>query len=203
MVKINRIYTRTGDAGETGLGDGARVSKADPRVDAIGEVDTANAVVGLAVSVCDDQQPCHTAIRAALLDAQQDLFDLGADLCVPLTLEEAPGARLRVAPAQTKRLENAIDIWNKRLAPLTSFVLPGGCELAARLHVARTAVRTAERRLRVLFDTQPDTTNPETLVYLNRLSDLLFVLARVANDDGQADRLWTPGVNRDNQTDSA
>lgn len=197
MVKINRVYTRSGDAGQTGLGDGSRASKGDPRVEAYGEVDSANAAIGLAVAACDASVAAQRDIRDALLAVQQDMFDVGADLCAPIAAGESAGARLRVQPAQTQRLERAIDRFNERLTPLKTFVLPGGSEPACRLHLARTAARTAERRVAVLLDRQPDMTNPETLKYLNRLSDLLFVLARVANDDGKRDALWTPGANRD------
>lgn len=196
MVKITRVYTRQGDDGRTSLGDGSRTSKCDPRVEAYGEVDAANAAIGLAAAACDPRDRREQAIRQALLRVQQDLFDVGADLCAPKGSDEAEGARLRVTPQQSAALEQLIDRFNERLAPLTSFVLPGGSELAARLHLARAMVRTAERRVAVLLEEQPDTTHPEPLVYLNRLSDLLFVLARAANDDGAGDTLWKPGANQ-------
>ncbi len=198
MVKINRIYTRTGDDGTTGLGTGARVLKTDPRVVAYGTVDEANAALGLCV-VESDACPADSQGRAVgrlLREVQNDLFDVGADLCRPIAEGEAPGSRLRVAAAQTARLERAIDEHNARLKPLDSFVLPGGSSLASALHVARTVVRRAERDAVELLHQQPVLTNIETVRYLNRLSDLLFVLARVANDDGARDVKWVPGANR-------
>lgn len=192
MVKLNRIYTRTGDDGTTGLGTGARVSKASARVDAYGVVDEANACIGVAVTLAGDSQ----RIRDVLVACQHDLFDLGADLCTPVAPGEAPGQRLRIVPAQTKRLESQIDEFNERLAPLTSFVLPGGSPLSAALHVARTVARRAERLTVALVQVESEATNPETVRYLNRLSDLLFVLGRSANAWGVEDVLWVPGVNR-------
>ncbi|HYE02764.1 MAG TPA: cob(I)yrinic acid a,c-diamide adenosyltransferase [Phycisphaerales bacterium] len=198
MVKLNRIYTRTGDDGTTGLGGGGRVPKTDPRVEAYGTVDEANAAVGVAIAACRASEPggVSAQIAALLTRLQNDLFDVGADLCVPMASGEAAGARLRVTPGQTAALEAAIDRFNARLAPLNSFVLPGGTDLAAALHVARTVVRRAERRTVGLQQAEPDATNPEAVRYLNRLSDLLFVLARVANDDGKQDVLWSPGAGR-------
>lgn len=202
MVKLNRIYTRTGDDGTTGLGDGTRVAKVDVRVTAYGTVDEANAAIGQAVVAADaacrsEPAPRHAGSVAALLRSiQHDLFDVGADLCLPRGEREEEGARLRVSAAQTARLERAIDEHNERLAPLTSFVLPGGSPLAASLHVARTVVRRAERDVVALAAAQPGQTSPECVRYLNRLSDLLFVLARVANEDGARDVLWVPGANR-------
>ncbi|MBC7834362.1 MAG: cob(I)yrinic acid a,c-diamide adenosyltransferase [Phycisphaerales bacterium] len=202
MVKLNRIYTRTGDDGTTGLGDGSRVGKADIRVEAYGTVDEANAALGLAITKCSSTIAQGDSIRSLLISIQNDLFDVGADLCCPVRPEETvPGAasaksRLRVTPLQTKRLESAIDLHNERLAPLTSFVLPGGTNLAAALHLARTVVRRAERLTVTLLRAEPGQTNPETVKYLNRLSDLLFVLGRVANDDGAGDVLWVPGASR-------
>jgi cob(I)alamin adenosyltransferase len=195
MVKLNRIYTRTGDDGTTGLGSGGRVSKTDARVQAYGTVDEANAAIGLAVvqaagaglnSVSGD-------IARLLRDIQNDLFDVGADLCCPLMENEKPGTKLRVTREQTQRLENEIDTYNERLSPLDSFVLPGGTPLAAALHLARTIVRRAERDTVALHDREPTKTSMEAVRYLNRLSDLLFVLARVANDDGASDVKWVPG----------
>jgi cob(I)alamin adenosyltransferase len=186
MVYLSRIYTKSGDRGETGLGDGARVPKDHPRVAAYGAVDELNAVLGVAA--------CHgvDAPEADLLRSiQNDLFDVGADLCVPPTQGEAPGARLRVRPEQAARLEAAIDRLNAGLAPLTSFVLPGGRPAAAWLHFARTVCRRAERDVVALA--HRESVNPEVIVYLNRLSDLLFVLARVSNDNGKDDVLWKPG----------
>jgi len=201
MVKLNRIYTKTGDDGSTGLGDGSRVPKTSLRVEAYGTVDEANATVGVAVLQVGESA-LHAQIVELLRSIQHDLFDVGADLCVPIRpaegASESPG-KLRATPEQTKRLEDAIDTFNARLKPLNSFVLPGGTPLAAALHVARTAVRRAERCTVALQRTEPAATNAETVRYLNRLSDLLFVLARVANDDGAGgggDVLWIPGANR-------
>lgn len=194
MVKLTKIYTRAGDDGRTMLGSGARVSKADLRVEAYGTVDEANAAVGAAVLACRTPLP---SVAAQLLAVQQDLFDVGADLCTPITPDEAPGKRLRVIPAQTKRMEDLIDEHNAGLAPLSSFVLPGGSPAACALHLARTVCRRAERLVAALLETEPDQTNAEAMRYLNRLSDLLFVLARVANDDGRSDVLWQPGKHRD------
>ncbi len=194
MVKLNKIYTKTGDDGTTGLVGGARVSKSDPRVAAYGEVDEANAVLGVAIAAV---LPGDTLGIAALLRAvQNDLFDAGADLATPVKPGEKPGEALRVTPAQTARLETFIDRYNDRLKPLTSFVLPGGSVLASSLHVARTVVRRAERACVELLRREPQQSHAEPVRYLNRLSDLLFVLARVANDDGRADVLWIPGANR-------
>lgn len=197
MVKLNKIYTRTGDAGTTGLGTGSRVSKSSPRVAAYGTVDEANAAVGAAEIVCRGGSGPLSRIAALLRSIQQDLFDVGADLCVPYEAGEQPGAKLRVVESQTARLERLIDEFNERLAPLRSFVLPGGSAAASALHVARTVVRRAERDVVGLYETETASTNPETIRYLNRLSDLLFVLARVANDNGAADVLWVPGANRE------
>lgn len=193
MVKLNKIYTRTGDGGKTKLGDGATVPKTSVRVEAYGTVDEANATLGTAVAAAGDDNP---ALRDLLVRIQNDLFDVGADLCVPRTGEEAEGSALRTTEAQVKALEDVIDHWNERLQPLTSFVLPGGTDLACALHVARTVARRAERGIAHLLEVEPDTTNPQALIYLNRLSDLLFVLARVANHDGADDVLWVPGANR-------
>jgi len=191
VVKLNKIYTRTGDDGTTGLASGTRVRKDDPRVEAYGTVDEANAFVGLAIVRCVGPGE----IRDVLTAAQHDLFDLGADLATPGTPDEKPGSRLRILPAQTERLERHIDAFNARLSPLASFVLPGGTALSAALHAARTVVRRAERLAVALAAADP-TINPEAVKYLNRLSDLLFVLARVANADGRSDVLWVPGANR-------
>ncbi len=198
MVRLSKIYTKTGDAGQTGLGDGARVSKSDPRVEAYGAVDEANAAIGVAAIECDAADPLHNRIHAILIRAQNDLFDVGADLCAPISTGESSGQRLRVTPEQTKWLETAIDEHNADLKPLNSFVLPGGTRLAAALHVARTVVRRAEREVVRLIESAPKACNSETVVYLNRLSDLLFVLSRVANDHGARDVLWKPGATRGN-----
>jgi cob(I)alamin adenosyltransferase len=178
------------------------VAKDHPRVAAYGDLDEANAALGLAVLEADRAQaagqatPHAGAIAALLRSVQHDLFDAGADLCVPVKTGESGGSALRVTPGQTERLERAIDEHNARLGALTSFVLPGGTALACALHAARTAVRRAERSIVTLMGVEPDATNPEALRYVNRLSDLLFVLGRVANADGAKDVLWVPGANR-------
>ena len=194
MVKLNRIYTKAGDKGTTRLGDGAAVPKHDPRVEAYGTVDEANAAIGVAVAAIPQGE-----LRDALLTIQNDLFDVGADLCGPADESESAGGALRTTPGQVARLERLIDAHNERLADLTSFVLPGGSEAAARLHLARTIVRRAERLVARLLETDPTGTNPQAMIYLNRLSDLLFVLARVANDDGSQDVLWKPGAGRESK----
>lgn len=193
MVKLTRIYTRAGDDGRTMLGSGARVSKADLRVEAYGTVDEANAAVGAAVLACEGPA---AGLAETLRAVQHDLFDVGADLCTPRTKDEAEGARLRVQAGQTARLEALIDEHNAGLSPLSSFVLPGGTAAACALHTARTVCRRAERLVAALLEVEPEATNAETMRYLNRLSDLLFVLARVANDGGKGDVLWQPGKNR-------
>ena len=191
MVKLTRIYTRGGDKGETSLGDGARVAKHDPRVAAYGTVDEANATIGLA--------RLHTQgeLDEILARTQNDLFDLGADLCRPEGGGEGGGggrAPLRVSEAQVLRLEAEIDEINAGLEPLESFLLPGGTPAAAALHLARTVARRAEREITALAEAE--TVNPQAVRYINRLSDLLFVLARHANDGGAQDVLWEPGANR-------
>ncbi len=193
MVKLNRIYTKTGDDGTTGLGDGRRVLKTDQRVAAYGTVDEANASLGVAVVHVGDAK-----LKDLLKRIQNDLFDVGADLCCPIGADEVPGKRLRVVEAQTVRLERAIDEQNALLKPLDSFILPGGSVLAAALHVARTVTRRAERETVALMMAEPGETNVQTVHYLNRLSDLLFVLARVANQNGAADVKWVPGGGRAN-----
>jgi cob(I)alamin adenosyltransferase len=187
MVTLNRIYTKTGDKGETALGDGTRLPKTALRIEAFGTVDEANAVIGMA------RLHATGEIDAMLMRIQNDLFDLGADLCVPEDGRRAEG-RLRLAPAQVERLEREIDAMNENLSPLNSFVLPGGTPLAAHLHLARTVTRRAERLMVALAATEP--VNPAALQYANRLSDHLFVAARVANDGGKKDVLWVPGANR-------
>ena len=191
MVRLTRIYTRGGDKGKTSLGDGARVPKHDSRVAAYGTVDEANAAIGLV--------RLHATGEAdsMLARIQNDLFDLGADLCTPEKPESPdsdPDWALRVTPSQVERLEQEIDRLNAELAPLDSFVLPGGSPAAAYLHLARTVARRAERAMTELAATQP--VNPEAIKYVNRLSDHLFVLARHLNDKGRGDVLWTPGANR-------
>jgi cob(I)alamin adenosyltransferase len=186
MVYLSRIYTKTGDQGETGLGDGTRVRKDHPRVAAYGAVDELNAVLGLLAAHHPDA-PEADLVRTI----QNDLFDVGADLCVPPPAGEPAGARLRVTAGQAERLEQAIDQLNARLQPLGSFVLPGGRPSAAWCHLARTVCRRAEREVVTLAGLEA--VNPEVVIYLNRLSDLLFVLARTYNDDGRVDVLWQPG----------
>ncbi len=195
MVKLNKIYTRTGDDGTTGLGDGSRVAKADPRVDAYGTTDEANAALGLAVIACRDAGEPAAGLVSVLESLQHDLFDCGADLCTPIKQDGKEAQRLRVIPSQTERLEALIDRFNEDLEPLTSFVLPGGTPAAAALHLARTIVRRAERLAAATLEAEPDETNPNVIRYLNRLSDLLFVLGRVTNPTG--DVLWKPGANRE------
>jgi cob(I)alamin adenosyltransferase len=186
MVYLSRIYTKSGDQGETGLGDGSRVPKDYPRVTAYGGVDELNSVLGLITSHHPE------ASESDLLRAvQNDLFDVGADLCVPQAADEPAGTKLRVRPEQSARLEAAIDRLNAGLSPLTSFVLPGGRPAAAWCHLARTVCRRAERDVVTL--SHQESINPEVVVYLNRLSDLLFVLARAYNNNGKDDVLWQPG----------
>ncbi len=186
MVYLSRIYTKTGDAGETGLGDGSRVPKDHPRVTAYGSVDELNAVLGLLLA-----NDSGGAENELLRSIQNDLFDVGADLCVPQPPDEAAGAKLRIRPEQAARLETAIDRLNEPLSPLKSFVLPGGSLAAAWCHLARTVCRRAERDVIALA--HGEAVNPQVIVYLNRLSDLLFVLARVYNNQGRDDVLWQPG----------
>lgn len=187
MVRLTRIYTRGGDGGETSLGDGSRAPKQSLRVAAFGTVDEANAAIGMARLHADGE------VDAALARIQNDLFDLGADLCNPLTGRRSEGA-LRIAAAQVSRLEQEIDGWNAALPPLDTFVLPGGTPLAAQLHLARTVVRRAERLSAALAASEE--INPEALKYLNRLSDHLFVLSRHVNAQGAGDVLWKPGAHR-------
>lgn len=206
MVKLNKIYTKTGDDGTTGLVGGARVPKNEPRVEAYGTVDEANSQIGVAIiaatgasggGVSPARNPRVAArIGEVLASIQNDLFDVGADLATPIMKDEKPGAALRVTADQVSRLEGWIDEFNERLEPLNSFVLPGGTALAGALHVARTVVRRAERAAVALRAADEAATSPEAVRYLNRLSDLLFVVARVANDDGRVDVLWQPGAGR-------
>jgi cob(I)alamin adenosyltransferase len=190
MVVLNKIYTKTGDAGETALGNGARVAKHSMRVTAYGTVDEANAVVGLA------RQHSDGDIDAQLAMIQNDLFDLGADLCRPDMEQDADAEYppLRMTDAQVDRLEAEIDVMNDALEPLRSFILPGGSALAAHLHQCRTVSRRAER-LGVELATM-EAVNPAAIKYLNRLSDWFFVAARIANNGGKDDVLWVPGANR-------
>ena len=187
MVRLTKIYTRGGDKGKTSLGDGARVSKTSPRVEAYGDVDETNAVIGLVrlqTSGAEDEM---------LARIQNDLFDLGADLCTPE--QEAPKyPPLRIAQEQVDRLEQEIDRLNAELSPLNSFILPGGSAASAHLHLARTVCRRAERRMISLSDSEE--VNPVAIAYINRLSDFLFVLGRYLNNKGIEDILWIPGANR-------
>ena len=180
MVQLTRIYTKSGDKGKTSLGNGQRVPKSSLRIEAIGQVDEVNAHLGLCAG--DESQA-----KDLLLAIQQDLFDLGADLCMPMGETQS----LRITVQHCDQLEKMIDFYNQDLADLKSFVLPGGTPLSRYLHVTRTVVRRAERCLCALQDQEP--INPQALVYLNRLSDLLFVLSRYMNDKGAGDVLWVPG----------
>ncbi|MFA6109924.1 MAG: cob(I)yrinic acid a,c-diamide adenosyltransferase [Candidatus Latescibacterota bacterium] len=190
MVTLSRIYTRTGDGGQTRLGDWSEVAKTDPRVEAYGSVDELNATLGLVLGAAGLEPEVHRVLSLV----QHDLFDLGADLCRPIPEGEAEGAVLRVTAGQATRLEREIDRVNGSLEPLRSFVLPGGSPAAGWLHLARTVCRRTERRTWALA--ARERVNPQVMIYLNRLSDLLFVLARQANDQGKADRLWEPGLGR-------
>ena len=188
MVRLTKIYTRGGDKGETSLGDGARIAKHEPRIAAPGTVDEANAGIGLA------RLHASGEADAAFSRIQNDLFDLGADLCRPQGSDEKGQGPLRIIQAQIDRLEAEIDGMNAELAPLESFILPGGTEVSATLHLARTVVRRAERLITELARTEA--VNPAAIAYINRLSDHLFVLARHLNDKGGRDVLWRPGANR-------
>ncbi len=186
MVKLNKIYTRTGDDGTTGLADGTRRPKNDPRVVAIGSVDEANAALGL-VRLHSADDPALDVLLARL---QNELFDLGADLATPS--DNISWTPLRIKAHQVTALEEALDAYNEPISPLTSFILPAGSALSVHLHLARTVARRAERDAVTLAKIEGEPVNPEALKYLNRLSDLLFVLARHANDQGRADVLWVP-----------
>jgi cob(I)alamin adenosyltransferase len=192
MVRLTRIYTRGGDQGETSLADGARVKKYSLRVEVMGAIDESNAAIGVA-RLHTSGRHAFAGIDNMLARVQNDLFDLGADIATPEA--EEPGKRaLRIASQQVERLEHEIDALNAELEPLDSFVLPGGTEVGAMLHLARTIVRRAERLMVALADEEQ--TNPEAIKYLNRLSDHLFVLARTSNDKGRSDVLWHPGAHR-------
>jgi cob(I)alamin adenosyltransferase len=193
MVRLNKIYTRTGDDGTTGLGNGERRLKSDLRIEAGGAVDEANACVGLARLHTAQAYP---AIDAILERVQNDLFDLGADLTTPESAEPLGFEPLRVVASQVAGLERDIDALNSALQPLRSFVLPAGSPASTALHLARTVARRAERALVALGENRGEIVNPEAVRYLNRLSDLLFVAARAVNDNGKADVLWVPGKNR-------
>ncbi len=190
MVKLNKIYTRTGDTGSTRLATGEKVNKWHPRVTAYGAVDETNSALGLAA--------LHAAgeLAAAIARIQNDLFDLGADLATPDRGEKLEFEPLRIVQAQTDRLETEIDAMNEAIPPLDSFVLPGGSALAAQLHLARTLARRAERQIAELAAMDDETVSNQALAYANRLSDWLFVAARAANDNGAADVKWVPGANR-------
>lgn len=192
MVKLNKIYTKTGDDGTTGLVGGARIAKNDPRMAAIGDVDELNSALGVAICQIDDG-----GLLKALQVIQNDLFDLGADLATPADTDDdfAPSEMvLRVTHAQVERLEGEIDAINEHLGPLTSFILPGGNSPAAAVHLARAIARRTERT--AVGAAQVIAINPQALAYLNRLSDYLFVLGRMLNDGGKADILWVPGASR-------
>ncbi|MFN0046980.1 MAG: cob(I)yrinic acid a,c-diamide adenosyltransferase [Sphingorhabdus sp.] len=193
MVKLNKIYTRTGDDGTTGLVDGSRVAKSDPRLHAIGEIDEANSALGLAIYVlaADDGA---TDLVAGLRRIQNDLFDLGADVATPGQTFEPSPMELRIVSDQVDWLESAIDAANAQLSPLTSFILPGGSHAAAQMHMARTISRRAERAL--VAAAQSVSINPLAIQYLNRLSDYLFVLCRLVNLTRGGDILWVPGGSR-------
>ena len=193
MVKLNKIYTRTGDDGTTGLGTGERRLKSDLRVDAYGTVDETNAAVGLARI---HTTRTHPAIDAMLARIQNDLFDLGADLATPDTGKPLDYEPLRIIASQVTRVEADIDLLNADLQPLRSFVLPGGSPAAAALHLARTIARRAERVMVALAQDPDEHVNRDGIKYMNRVSDFLFVASRAVNDNGNADVLWVPGKNR-------
>jgi cob(I)alamin adenosyltransferase len=190
-VHLTRIYTRTGDDGTTALGDMSRTRKTDARVGAYADVDETNAALGVTLAYAGDE--LEPAVRTLILAIQNDLFDVGADLCTPLR-PDPPYPPLRVTEAYVDRLEHACDTYNERLTKLDSFLLPGGTIGAAHLHVARTTARRAERSTWALLEAEPDTTSALPAKYLNRLSDLLFILGRLANPAG--DVLWQPGAGR-------
>lgn len=193
MVVLNRIYTKTGDAGTTALGTGERVSKTSVRIAAYGTVDETNAQIGMVRLHLGPSEPLADQM---LVRVQNDLFDLGADLCVPDRGEKLAYEPLRMTEAQVKRLEDEIDLMNAELQPLKSFVLPGGTPSACALHVARTVCRRAERMMVELSMLPDEPVSPAALKYVNRLSDFLFVAGRYVNDRGKADMLWVPGKNR-------
>ncbi|MBY8825443.1 cob(I)yrinic acid a,c-diamide adenosyltransferase [Sphingomonas colocasiae] len=189
MVKLNKIYTRTGDDGTTGLVDGSRTAKHDPRMQAIGDVDEANSAIGIAVAALGEGD--HAVMLRRI---QNDLFDLGADLATPGESFEPSEMELRIVPAQVARLEAEIDVMNAALEPLRSFILPGGSQAAAALHLARAIVRRAERT--AVGAARAVSLNPQALAYLNRLSDHLFVMTRAINAANGGDILWIPGASR-------
>lgn len=189
MVQLTRIYTKSGDKGKTSLGNGKRVSKCSTRIEAIGAIDEVNCFLGLSVLKISDE-----GVRQLLLRIQNDLFDLGADLCLPDDGEPAPYEPLRVTHEQVVFLENKIDQYNADLSDLRSFILPGGTEAASALHLARSIARRAERWIILL--SEEEAVSPQIIQYINRLSDLLFVLARWENHLGKSEILWVPGANR-------
>jgi cob(I)alamin adenosyltransferase len=191
MVNLTRIYTRTGDDGTTSLGDMSRTGKNDPRLKAYADVDEANCAIGVVLAM----ESLPLEVTALLVRVQNDLFDVGADLCTPV-IDNPPHEPLRVTQPYIDYLERSCDDFNSQLEPLRSFVLPGGTAASAQLHVARTVVRRAERTTWAALDTYHGGMNPMTATYLNRLSDLLFILSRLANKDAGGDVLWVPGANR-------
>ena len=196
MVKLNKIYTRTGDDGSTGLTDGSRVTKHSPRPQAYGSVDELNSSLGM-VYFClnkENSNLLHIEIKNLIREIQNDLFDLGADLATPISKEKEKYPALRIKKGQIDKIENKIDYYNKSLKPLNSFILPGGSEASTLLHQARTIARRAERDTSLLSSIED--INIQSLIYLNRLSDLLFVLCRVLNENGLKDVLWIPGLNQ-------
>ena len=193
MVKLNKIYTRTGDAGTTALGSGDRVPKHALRIAAYGTVDETNAAIGVARTAMTDN---NTFVDDMLDRIQNDLFDLGADLCVPESGTKPDQEQLRITQSQVDRLETEIDEMNTQLQPLKSFILPGGSAAAAHLHVARTICRRAERLMSELATDPSEVVSEVCLKYINRLSDFLFVASRYVNDQGKNDVLWVPGKNR-------
>ncbi len=197
MVRLNVIYTRTGDGGETGLGDGSRRLKTDARIVAIGDVDETNCAIGVArLHIGGSADAALVAIEPTLARVQNDLFDLGADLCLPKAAREAPASALRIAASQVNALERAIDALNAKLEPLRSFVLPGGTPASSALHHARAVCRRAERSVVALASIEGEEVGEAVLAYVNRLSDYLFVAARAANGFGKADVLWSPGAHQ-------
>ena len=193
MVKLNKIYTKTGDDGTTGLGNGERRKKYDLRVAAYGSVDEANAAIGMARLFTKENNPELDTMLQAI---QNDMFDLGADLATPKSDKPPEYEQLRIIPSQVERVENDIDQLNNKLEPLRTFVLPGGTPAAANLHLARTITRRAEREIVELSENKDEKINSQALAYINRVSDFLFVAARYVNDCGDADDLWVPGKNR-------
>ena len=193
MIKLNKIYTKTGDDGTTGLGNGERRKKYDLRVAAYGSVDEANATIGMARIYTKEDNPELDGMLQAI---QNDMFDLGADLATPEAEKPPEYEQLRIIPSQVERVENEIDQLNSKLEPLRTFVLPGGSPAAANLHLARTITRRAEREIVELSEDKSEKINIQALAYINRVSDFLFVAARYVNDCGVTDVLWIPGKNR-------